>query len=208
MTIKAILFDMDGVLVDARDWHYLALNDALGHFGIKISRESHLTTYDGIPTKVKLELLTKTRALPKGLHQIVYELKQKYTLKYAHQYCKPTFNHRKALMEMKNKYKIGVCSNSIRSTIETLMNLSSLEKYIDLIVSNEDVAQCKPDPEMYLKAMKFFKVKPDECIILEDNINGIKAARASGAHLIRIHDPKDVTTKKIEDNIKALEAGK
>ena len=88
------------------------------------------------------------------------------------------------------------------------MNLSSLEKYIDLIVSNEDVAQCKPDPEMYLKAMKFFKVKPDECIILEDNINGIKAARASGAHLIRIHDPKDVTTKKIEDKIKALEAGK
>ncbi|STK74080.1 2-deoxyglucose-6-phosphatase [Escherichia coli] len=51
MTIKAILFDMDGVLIDAKEWHYEALNKALDLFGMKISRFDHLTTFDGLPTK-------------------------------------------------------------------------------------------------------------------------------------------------------------
>ena len=55
MTIKAVLFDMDGVLIDARDWHYEALNKALAIFGMEINRYDHLVTYDGLPTKKKLE---------------------------------------------------------------------------------------------------------------------------------------------------------
>ena len=54
--IKAILFDMDGVLIDAKDWHYEALNKALGLFGMEISRYDHLHSFDGLPTKEKLSL--------------------------------------------------------------------------------------------------------------------------------------------------------
>ena len=62
--IKAVLFDMDGVLIDAKDWHYEALNKALGLFGIEISRYDHLATFDGLPTKVKLQMLSKKYYLP------------------------------------------------------------------------------------------------------------------------------------------------
>ena len=64
--IKAVLFDMDGVLIDAKDWHYEALNKALKLFGIEINRYDHLTTFDGLPTKVKLDLLSKRFYLPEG----------------------------------------------------------------------------------------------------------------------------------------------
>lgn len=113
--IKAVLFDMDGVLIDAKNWHYEALNRALQLFGYSISRESHLSTFDGLPTRTKLEMLTKSRGLPKGLHDFLNTLKQTYTLEISYQRCKPTFNHQYALSRLKEDgYKIAVCSNSVR----------------------------------------------------------------------------------------------
>ena len=66
--IKAVIFDMDGVLIDAREWHYEALNRALRLFGMEISRTDHLTTFDGLPTRRKLEMLSSTNGLPVELH--------------------------------------------------------------------------------------------------------------------------------------------
>ena len=63
--IKAIIFDMDGVLIEAKDWHYEALNKALSLFGYEISRYDHLVTYDGLPTSKKLEMLSMERGLPR-----------------------------------------------------------------------------------------------------------------------------------------------
>ncbi len=202
--IKAILFDMDGVLIDARDWHYQALNKALGHFGFNISRESHLSTFDGLPTKSKLEILTKAVGLPKGLHELINLLKQKYTIQYSHNLCKPKFNHRMALSALSKDFKIAVCSNSIRNTIETMMDLSGLEDYIDLIVSNQDVTKAKPDPEMYLLAMQKLKCRPNECLIIEDNDHGVKAAIDSGGNCLRVSNPTEVTLERILDKIKNI----
>lgn len=78
--IKAVIFDMDGVLIDAKDWHYEALNQALELFGYKISRYDHLVTFDGLPTKKKLEMLTIEKGLPKGLHKFINHMKQIYTM--------------------------------------------------------------------------------------------------------------------------------
>ena len=206
MTIKAILFDMDGVLIDAKDWHYDALNKALNHFGHTISRESHLTTFDGLPTRRKLDILSNSKGLPVGLQSFINNLKQAYTLEISHQRCKPTFNHQFALsMLKKSGYKIAVCSNSVRQSIETMMKLSRLDQYIDLIISNQDVARGKPDPEMYLKAMSHFSLEPDECLILEDNEHGIQAALASGAHLLQIGVPDDVIYSEIQKKIQAID---
>ena len=78
--IKAIIFDMDGVLIDAKEWHYEALNKALSLFGYEISRYDHLITYDGLPTKDKLKMLSMERGLPEKLHPYINQLKQKYTI--------------------------------------------------------------------------------------------------------------------------------
>jgi beta-phosphoglucomutase len=205
--IKAILFDMDGVLIDAKDWHYEALNRALEHFGYTISRESHLSTFDGLPTRQKLRMLSSSRGLPEGLHEFLNTLKQVYTLEISQQRCKPAFNHQYALSRLHNNgYKLAVCSNSVRQSIDAMMRLSSLYNYLDFIVSNQDVEKGKPDPEMYLKAMKNLNVDPHECLILEDNEHGIQAAVASGGHVLKIGVPDDVTYRAITTRISEIES--
>lgn len=196
--IKAILFDMDGVLIDAKDWHYEALNKALGLFGMEISRYDHLSTFDGLPTKVKLQMLSKRFYLPDSLHSFINELKQAYTAELIYQRCHPMFHHEYALSKLhQNGYKIAVCSNSMRNTIELMMNRAELIEYIDEIISNEDVSRAKPDPEMYVKAINRFNLKPEECIVVEDNPNGIMAGKASGAHVLEVSTVYDVTYENI-----------
>jgi beta-phosphoglucomutase len=206
--IKAILFDMDGVLIDAKDWHYDALNMALELFGYAISRDAHLTTFDGLPTRKKLQMLTASRGLPEGLHNFLNTLKQSHTTTIMQQKCKPTFNHQYAISRLKADGKLlGVCSNSVRQTVVSMMKLSKLERYLDVIYSNEDVAAGKPDPEMYLSAMNDLGVSPDETLILEDNDHGIEAAILSGAHLLKVGVPSDVTYTAICSRIHEIQSG-
>ena len=204
--IKAVVFDMDGVLIDAKEWHYDALNRALGLFGMVISRADHLTTFDGLPTRRKLEMLTVTEGLPKELHGFINELKQAYTMDIVNARCKPTFIHEYALARLKDRgLKLAVASNSVRNSVTAMMNRSSLETYLDLMLSNEDVSRAKPDPEIYTTAMARLGVAPSETLVVEDNEHGIRAAQASGAHLLVVRDVFEVNLDNIERRIKEIE---
>jgi len=205
-TIKAVIFDMDGVLIDAKDWHFDALNRALGLFGFEISRHDHLVTYDGLPTKKKLDMLTRERGLPASLHSFLSELKQAYTTEAVHVRCKPTFQHEFALSNLRSKgYRLAVASNSIRNTVELMMKHSALDQYLDLILSNQDVQQSKPSPEIYLKAMSLLGVSPRETLVLEDNEHGIAAAKAAGTHVMIIKEVNDVSLDAILHRIREIE---
>jgi beta-phosphoglucomutase len=204
--IKAIIFDMDGVLIDAKDWHYEALNKALKLFGFEINRYDHLVTYDGLPTKKKLEMLSLEKGLPKALHGFINDLKQEYTMEITYQRCKPVFYHQYALSKLQSEgYKLSVCSNSVRNSINVMMEKSSLKPYLEFFLSNQDVKEGKPNPEIYIKAIGMLGLKPEECLILEDNQNGINAALASGANLFRVTSVEDVTYKNIKSRIKEIE---
>ena len=205
--IKAVVFDMDGVLIDAREWHYEALNRALALLGYEITRYEHLSTYDGLPTKKKLQMLSVERGLPEALHSFMNSLKQQYTLEFVATRCKPVFQHQYALARLKQAgYKLGVASNSVRRTVEEMMERSDLLQFLDVIVSNEDVERGKPDPEMYIKAMASLGVTPDETVVVEDNENGIKAATAAGANVLVVGGPDDVTLQAIQGRIEAAES--
>ena len=200
--IKAIVFDMDGVLIDARDWHYEALNRALALLGYEITRYEHLTTFDGLPTARKLQMLTVERGLPAELHGFINSLKQQYTLELVATRCRPVFHHQYALARLKAAgYRLGVASNSVRRTVEEMMERSDLTRYLDLIISNEDVERPKPDPEMYLTAMARFGLEPTETLIVEDNENGVKAATAAGGHVMVVAGPDDVTLDAVQAHI-------
>lgn len=204
--IKAILFDMDGVLIEARDWHYEALNKALALFGYNINYSDHITSFDGLPTSAKLKKLTAERALPETLHSFINEMKQQYTTEYIFKYCRPSFNHEYALSFLKSQgYKTACCSNSIRKTMNLMMAYSKLDQYLDLTLSNQDVSKSKPDPEIYLSAMSKLDVTPQECLIIEDNENGIKAAIASGAHLLKVKNTNEVTYNNIMQQINLVQ---
>jgi beta-phosphoglucomutase-like phosphatase (HAD superfamily) len=206
MKIKAILFDMDGVLIDAKDWHYEALNKALGLFGMEISRYDHLVTFDGLPTRDKLQMISSESNFPSGLHGFVNEIKQQYTMEIIYTICKPKFYHRYALSRFKSEgYQLAVCSNSVRKSIEVMMEKAALSEYLSFIISNEDVVQGKPNPEMYIKAMQELSLHPNECLIIEDNENGLKAAYASGAHVLKVEKVQDVNYFNIKNKIEEIE---
>jgi len=206
MKIKAVIFDMDGVLIEAKEWHYESLNAALSLFGAEISRYDHLVTFDGLPTKKKLQMLSLEGGFPYKLHEFVNDLKQQYTMEVVYAKCKPVFQHQFALSKLKAEgYKLALGSNSVRKTVEIMMEKSGLSQYLDLLISNQDVEKGKPDPEMYIKAMKGLGCKPQECLIVEDNDNGVKAAIASGAHLLKVESPADVHYYNIKKRIEELE---
>ena len=208
MKIKAVLFDMDGVLIEAKDWHYEALNRALKLFGYEISRFEHLTSYDGLPTSMKLQKLTLEKGLPSQLHSFINEMKQQYTVSMIQNLCRPRFNHEYALSKLKSEgYRLAVGSNSIRMTIEMMMDYAKLTDYFDFMLSNQDVKSAKPDPEIYLTATSKMNLKPEECLIVEDNENGIKAAVASGAHVLVVKTVDDVNYDNIKKRILEIEEG-
>lgn len=205
--IKAVIFDMDGVLIDAKEWHYEALNRALALFGYEISRYDHLVTFDGLPTRRKLEMLSIERGLPNGLHGFINELKQIYTMEIVQTKCKPVFQHEYALSQIKALgYKLGVASNSIRDSVEVMMKKSNLFKYMDVLMSNQDVIKGKPDPEIYLNTISKLGLEPHECLVIEDNENGIKAAQDAGANLMVVETVYDVTFPNIMAQIQRCEA--
>jgi len=204
--IQAVIFDMDGVLIDAKDWHYEALNKALGLFGYAISRHDHLVTYDGLPTRKKLEMLTLERGLPAGLHAFLNELKQVYTAELVSLHCKPLFAHEYALTRLKAAgLRLAVASNSVRSTVDSMLSKARLLHYFDTTLSNEDIEKAKPDPEIYLKAMNRLSVTPDACVVVEDNQNGVVAAQRAGAHVLMVDSVHDVTFNAIASEIARIE---
>jgi len=207
MMIKAIVFDMDGVLIDARDWHYETLNRALALFGFTISRHEHLTVFDGLPTSKKLQMLSAERDLPTGLHAFINAMKQAYTIDTVLSLCRPTFNHQYALSMLKNRhaYKLAVASNSIGATVRLMMDKARLTPYLDLQLCNEDVARPKPAPDIYLKAMEKLEVQPYETLVVEDNAHGIAAAKAAGAHVLAVREPGEVNYQHIMQHISQIE---
>lgn len=205
--IKAIIFDMDGVLIDAKEWHYEALNYALQLFGYKISREDHLVTFDGLPTRDKLRMLTEQDGFPEHLHGLINELKQKHTIDFVNRFCAPNFTHQYALSCLsQDGYKLAVGSNSIAASINTMISKANLMQFLEFFVSADDVRQGKPSPEIYNLAISKLGFLPHECLILEDNFNGIIAAEASGAHLMKIVEVEDVNYWDIKARIQEIEA--
>ena len=204
--IKAIIFDMDGVLIEAKDWHYEALNRALNIFGMEISRYDHLVTYDGLPTRDKLEMISMEKQLSRKLHKFINELKQRFTMEIVNTSCKPRFYHEYALSKLKNDgYKLAVASNAVRNSVKHMLTNAALIDYVEFFLSNEDVKKAKPNPEMYNKAISRLKLKPDECMIVEDNENGIRAARASGAYVMEVDYVEDVNYQNIMRHINKIE---
>jgi HAD superfamily hydrolase (TIGR01509 family) len=190
--IKLVLFDLDGVLVDAKEIHYLALNSALGE---------DYAIYDGRKTYEKLALLTERVGLPVELHQKIFDEKQRLTMVLM-QDLKPIEEIKLLFQELETQgYMIGVCSNSIRRTVLTALAKTGLIEHCNLILSNEDVKNSKPHPEIYWKAMSMMSCLPEETMIVEDSPPGLLAAARSKASYIRVESPNETTREKILPNL-------
>lgn len=197
--IKVIVFDLDGVLVESKEIHFKALNDALEMEDPKyiISKDDHLKKFDGLPTRKKLRRLTEERGLPEDSYETVWKNKQALTVKYIRQ-TKRDARLCKLFKKLKDMgYIIYVCSNAIRHTTKMYLISLGLMEYVDDYISNEDIINPKPHPEMYIKVMTKEHVSPKEVLIIEDSHVGITAATESGAHLLVVKNPSETNEKRV-----------
>lgn len=197
--IKLIIFDLDGVLIDSRGVHFRSLNKALSFFddGYVISLDEHLSRFDGLRTLDKLSILTRERGLPVGLHDDILRLKQTFSLDEVLSYGK-----NESLIELfrflrGEGYLISCCSNSSRKFVLSSLCRLGLVEFFDLILSSEDVDRVKPYPEVYWKAMGLLGVLPECTLIVEDSPLGLLAAGRSGAHVLRVGSPSELTFEKL-----------
>lgn len=202
-----VIFDLDGVLIDSREMHYEALNKALENVDPKfvISKEDHLSLYDGLPTSRKLNLLTENKGLPVDKHQKIWEDKQKATLEiFSKLDC--DYELISYFSQLKDhNFQVAVASNSIRNTVKLVLLKLGILEFIDYYVSNEDVIRNKPFPEMYWKCMTACNAIPKNTVIFEDSHIGRQGAIDSGANLISIENRYDLTQNKINKVFEILE---
>ncbi len=200
--IKAIIFDMDGVLVDAKVWHFEALNAALELFGYRISQVEHHQRFDGLPTREKLRILANEHGFPHGLRDFVNEMKQHYLLDTAVRLCQPNAVHLETLSQLRSEgYALALASNSIRRSVDKLMQLTDLRQFLEFTLSNEDVEHPKPSPDIYELAIRKLGCSPSECLVVEDGEYGLAAARAAGAGVLRVETVHDVNYENIRRRI-------
>lgn len=203
--IKAIIFDLDGVLIDAKEMHYQALNKALAEHGFHINMDEHLTKYDGLPTLKKLKLLTKEKGLPERHYDNIWKRKQHFTLKYINENFTDDQRIISILDSLKKKgLKIVVCSNSIRESLKLMLSKKGFIDFLEFYLSNEDVVHPKPHPEIYLRAFVKLGLSPKECMIVEDSHHGRQSAFESGGYLCTVKNSGDLELKKIEDQIRKV----
>jgi HAD superfamily hydrolase (TIGR01509 family) len=200
---KALIFDLDGVLLDSKEIHFNALNLALKSINIKyvISEKEQQKVYEGLTTRSKLDILTHTKGLPRELHDYVWKLKQEYSATMFE-----NLSIDKELVEIfshcsKAGYSIGVASNSIRETLTNCLYALGVWRYVDVSLSNEDVNNPKPNPEIYNKCMVMLNVEPKDVIIFEDSYIGKQAAKDSGANLVEVNSRKDITARFVNNKI-------
>ncbi len=204
---KLVIFDLDGVIIDSRELHFDALNDALRKVGEQyvITKEEHLSVYDGLNTTRKLQLLSETKGLPTEKFNQIWQDKQKATfdlLRFAPKNGSISF----IIDQLRRRgWKIAVASNSIRETIRIALHCVNILDKVDYIVSNEDVFNPKPFPEMYWKCMSALKALPKNTIIVEDSHIGREGALNSGANLYPVKDAYELNGNRFIEMINEFE---
>ena len=205
---KLVIFDLDGVLIDSKDYHFEALNKALGS-QYELSKEEHALEYDGLPTSAKLKLLSEKKGLPIESYEKIWKDKQDYTLKIFKESVFKDYELMGYFQQLiENGYKIAVASNSIRNTVKIILLRLGLLEFVDIYISNEDVVRNKPFPEMYWKCMTALGALPDNTVIVEDSHIGRQGATDSKCHLVSVQDRNDLNQKTIDRIKKILSSNK
>ena len=147
--IKAIIFDLDGVLVDTKQIHFEALNLALKKYKFKeISYDEHVKIFDGLPTIEKLKILNRKNNLPKKYFTKINKYKQKITTEILKKRIKKNKETLEIFKNFHKKYKIAVATNAVNSTLKICLNKLGISKYVDFKLSNEDINNPKPNPNL------------------------------------------------------------
>jgi HAD superfamily hydrolase (TIGR01509 family) len=188
MKFKAVIFDMDGVLVDTERYYLQRREDFFGTRGVSIA---HLSPSDFIGGNMKdiwprILLDNYDQATARALQADYDDYKKDKPLPYA-ELLFPDVREILDFLRAEN-VKIGLASSSAMHDIDLMLDTHDLRGCFDVISSGNDLKQSKPHPEIYQKALTGLSVSPDEALIIEDSENGIKSGKAAKATVWAIKD--------------------
>jgi HAD superfamily hydrolase (TIGR01509 family) len=188
--IEAIIFDMDGTLVDTEPFNTEIEKRLFRLNKVEISEEAH-QKYLGIASDAMWLEITEQHQLQIPVSELI-EQNHKESFKYLSEVERiPIMPGLVDLLEKLQfrKYPMAVASSSTPEIIELILSRTNLKKYFRVIVSAQEAGKSKPEPDVFLLAVKKLGIKPANCLVVEDSENGIKAAQAAGMTCIAYEGP-------------------
>ncbi|NLN63821.1 MAG: HAD family phosphatase [Clostridiaceae bacterium] len=187
--IKAVIFDMDGVIIDSEPIHFKSDQLTLKHFGKDVSQDE-LIRYVGVSNAMMWTELKEKYQLAPSVEELMEKQSYFRDALTADEKLEPIPGIIELLDEIKRaRVKIGLASSSVRSFIALVLNNLEINHYFDAVVSGEDVKRSKPQPDIFLKAAEKLQVSPDACLVIEDSQHGVKAAIQAGMTCIGFNNP-------------------
>jgi HAD superfamily hydrolase (TIGR01509 family) len=182
---RAIIFDMDGVIVDSEPLHERAFLEVLEELGYGKNHGMDFAAYYGRSDEVFWrDFIAKHR--PARSYSELLELKRRRFLKMLHKE-RPLFD---GLLELVTKlaprYTLAIASGSPHAVIDGVLAMENLRRFFTVVVSAQDVGREKPAPDIFIRAAELLRVAPAECCVIEDSVAGVQAALAAGMSVIAI----------------------
>jgi beta-phosphoglucomutase family hydrolase len=186
--IKAVIFDLDGVIVDSERVHIEAEKQTMLKYGVRISSEE-LHRYTGTTARFMFTELIKKYKLNTTFEKIFSE-KEEILFKLLEKDVQPTKGVIEFAEKLKQKnVKLAIASSSHKRLITYVLEKLNIVDLFDSIVSSEDVIYGKPNPEIFLRAANELNVSPVECLVIEDSKLGVEAAKSAGMKCAGYRNP-------------------
>lgn len=182
---SAIIFDMDGVIIDSEPRHERAFLDVFEQMGYGQTHGVHFEQYIGRSDRaVWLDFIARHN--PKWTIEELTAWKQNHLIDIIRRE-QPIFDGLPELVaKLAPRYRLAVASGSVHPVIEEVLAMKSLRQFFPVVVSVQDVAQGKPAPDIFLRAAELLGVAPADCCVIEDSAAGVTAARAAGMTAVAI----------------------
>jgi len=186
--MKAVIFDKDGVLIERFDLHFKSHSMVLAEFGVKIKKEDLIKRYGMKISEILRDILKQYgKKISESTAKRIASKKVKIYVELTEKGLKLLPGVKEFLKFLKNKgYKIGLASSDSKKTLQQFLRLTKTEKFFDVNIGGDEIKKGKPDPEIFLKCAKKLKVRPEDCVVVEDSVHGVKAAKKAGMKCIAV----------------------
>ncbi|MDN3549797.1 HAD family hydrolase [Mucilaginibacter aquaedulcis] len=192
MSLKALLFDLDGTLIDSEFFHFECWNEILEEFNVELSYADWLKNYAGVPMPANAARLIEIYNITAPLPHII-EKRERLTLERLKTKDVNLMPYVADVLEYfrAQNLRLALVTSSPRQDVEAVFERNGLGRYFELIITRTEVTKSKPDPESYLLCVEKLGLQKEECLVFEDTINGIKSAKAAGLTCIAIQSNTD-----------------